>query len=770
MARHRMSCTTTPFIAAVLALGAALTVSAGCDKPVPPSYTDPIGGKSAGTIEPMTTPLSVSLKDVAADQKYTHTSDTGGITQVAYDGKKVLVELSGLPDSRPDCPVIAYWGQRGGTTRFEHRFRTPNSASVSKLKNAGGKEVSAVSIYINGKKFGGKAPRALSDAGVYRFTLPTAPSDFALHVEADTPGEGCTLAPVDVTLVGSLTKGGGLTAGVASPASITVVGVRPPDIAGKPISEDKKRYMPGDTIMVVGTGLETAVAFVDEDGASKPIVEASARRASGSIESEGDSDTLAVHFAVDGKTSVGPTLSIPVEGTVHRIGDAIGAMSGAIWGLWLVILLVSVGVLMTILNGFPQFRGFWHAIQVVRGKYDHPDEKGEISHFQALTAALSATVGLGNIAGVAVAVTNGGPGAVFWMWVCGFLGMATKFSECTLATAYREVRPDGTVAGGPMYYMKKQLGPFGFLAFIYAPLIVLASFGGGNMFQSNQAAAIWHQSFGIPQWVTGIILVVMVGSVIIGGIKRIGRVTDKLVPAMCGLYVAGALAVIFTNLGAVPEVFSLIFTEAFSVSSAVGGVLGIVVKDVVVQGFRRAAFSNEAGFGSAAIAHAAVKTDEPVREGTVALLEPFIDTIVICTMTALVILISGEWTQQGLGGVNLTAASFDRVFDGFGTWMVGIAVFLFAISTMISWSYYGEKGVEFFLGAKAIMPYRIVFICLVFVGSVWKLGPVLDFSDAMLGLLIVPNCIALLMLIPKLRAMVKDYFSRLGAGDMKTYK
>ena len=231
----------------------------------------------------------------------------------------------------------------------------------------------------------------------------------------------------------------------------------------------------------------------------------------------------------------------------------------------------------------------------------------------------------------------------------------------------------------------------------------------------------------------------------------------------------GALAVIFSNIDQVGDVFALIFTEAFAVSSAVGGVLGIVVKDVIVQGFRRAAFSNEAGFGSAAIAHAAVKTDEPVREGVVALLEPFIDTIVICTMTALVILLSGEWTQQGLSGVNLTARSFDSVFEGFGTWMVGIAVFLFAISTMIAWSYYGEKGVEFVFGRRAILPYRIVFIALIFVGAVWKLGPVLDFSDAMLGLLIVPNCIAILILTPNLRQLVRDYFSRLGSGEMKTY-
>ncbi len=752
---------------------AALTfVVAACTKPVPPTYPQPAEiSAEAKPFGKLTDPLKTWLAEAAPDSVAVVGTDGAANVRFAYDGRKVLVELSGLPEARPGCPVIAYWGQAAGKTRFEHRFRTPNSASITALKSAEGKDIAPVSVYVNGAGFKGKAPRAVSDAGVYRFTLPTGPTDFALHVEADTAGPGCSIEPVMDTLVGELLRGGGVKTGAAGGDVATVVGVRPPLAEGSAaVPEDKGRYQPGDDVMFLGSGLDTVKTISDEAGSSKEVTQATTRRARGQINSDGDSDTLTLGVVIDGQVKSGPTLSVAVEGTVHKIGDAIASMTGAIWGLWLVILLVSVGLLMTIVNGFPQFRGFWHAIQVVRGKYDTPGEEGEITHFQALTAALSATVGLGNIAGVAVAVTNGGPGAVFWMWICGFLGMATKFSECTLATAYREVRPDGTVAGGPMYYMSKHLGPLGFLAFIYAPLIVLASFGGGNMFQSNQAAAIWEQSFGMPPWVTGLILVGVVGAVIVGGIKRIGRVTDKLVPGMCAVYVIGALAVIFTNLDQVDDVFALIFTEAFSVSSAVGGVLGIVVKDVIVQGFRRAAFSNEAGFGSAAIAHAAVKTDEPVREGAVALLEPFIDTIVICTMTALVILISGEWTQQGLSGVNLTARSFDVVFDGFGTWMVGIAVFLFAVSTMIAWSYYGEKGIEFVFGRRAVMPYRFVFIGLIFVGAVWKLGPVLDFSDAMLGLLIVPNCIAILLLTPRLRALVKDYFSRLGAGEMKRQK
>ncbi|TNF36846.1 MAG: alanine:cation symporter family protein [Deltaproteobacteria bacterium] len=448
-----------------------------------------------------------------------------------------------------------------------------------------------------------------------------------------------------------------------------------------------------------------------------------------------------------------------------------GELVGMVWGDWLVLLLVVAGLWLTIANGFPQFRGFKHAIYVVRGHYDDPKEQGEITHFQALTAALSATVGLGNIAGVAVAVTSGGPGAVFWMWVCGFLGMATKYTECTLSTATRDVRADGTVAGGPMYYMRKHL-PRALkpIALVYAVFITISSFGGGNMFQANQAAALWETSFGVPTWVTGLILVVLVGLVIVGGIKRIGRVTDKLVPTMVFLYVGGALAVIFVHIDLVPGVFGSIFSEAWSVSAAVGGTLGVVLKDVLKQGFRRAAFSNEAGFGSAAIAHAAVKTDEPIREGVVALLEPFVDTIVICTMTALVILISGVWTQQGLDGAPLTAAAFDSAFDGFGSILVPVAVFLFAISTMISWSYYGEKGVEFFLGRRAVMPYRLLFVGLVFIGAVWKLGPVLDFSDAMFGLVAVPNLIALFILTPRIRALTSDYFGRLKSGQMVKFK
>jgi|GEM_PF-28171 len=756
----------------VMVAAALLFALVGCNKPVTPSYTQPEATVAqAKPIAAMATPLEVSLAKAGPDEVALLKAAEGGATaRIAFDGKKVLVELAGLPQARPDCPVIAYWARSAGSKRLEHRYRTPNSTKVKGLKNAANEAVDPVSVYVNGGGFGGKAPRALSDAGVYRFTLPSGPSDFALHVEADTAGGGCAMAPVMDTYVGTLIKGGGVKVGLAPVGETVVVGVRPPSTSETPAPEDKKRYKPGDSVTFIGAGLSSVKAVKDDVGSSADAISATPRLVVAAIKSEGDSDGLTLVLNKDGKEVAGPALAVAVEGTVHRIGDAIGSMTGAIWGMWLVILLVSVGLLMTILNGFPQFRGFWHAIQVVRGTYDKPGEEGEITHFQALTAALSATVGLGNIAGVAVALTYGGPGAVFWMWVCGFFGMATKFAECTLATAYREVREDGTVAGGPMYYMKKQLGSLKFMAYIYAPLVVLASFGGGNMFQSNQAAAIWHQSFGIPQWATGLILVAIVGLVIVGGIKRIGRVTDKLVPGMCAVYVAGALAVIFVNLDQVGPIFGMIFSEAFSVSAGVGGVLGIVLMDVIRQGVRRAAFSNEAGFGSAAIAHAAVKTDEPVREGVVALLEPFIDTIVICTMTALVILISGEWTQQGLSGVNLTARSFDSVFEGFGTWMVGIAVFLFAVSTMISWSYYGEKGVEFFLGRRAVMPYRIVFIALIFVGAVWKLGPVLDFSDAMLGLLIVPNCIAILLLAPKLRELVKDYFSRLGAGEMKKYK
>ncbi len=456
---------------------------------------------------------------------------------------------------------------------------------------------------------------------------------------------------------------------------------------------------------------------------------------------------------------------------MDTINSLLETVVGYVWGIPLVILLIGTGVLMSILLGgrHPlQWVGFWHGLEVVRGRYDDPTEPGEITHFQALTTALSATVGLGNIAGVAVAIHYGGPGAAFWMILAGTVGMATKFAECTLAVKYRKIDENGVVHGGPMHYIERGLGKkWKPLAIFFSFATIAASFGAANMFQTNQVANILGSSFGVPDYVTGLTMAFLVGLVIIGGIKRIGSVTSVLVPVMGGLYLLGAVAVLAINIDLVPAMLLRIVTEAFTGTAAGGGFAGIAVSQVLIQGVRRAAFSNEAGLGSAPIAHAAAATDEPVREGVVALLEPFIDTIVICTMTALVILVSGMWTQD-LNGVELTAAAFDSAIPGFGTLFIPIAVSLFAYSTLISWSYYGERAVDYIMNGrseKAILLYKLVFLILAVVGALWTIVPVLNFSDIMLGLMVIPNLIAVWMLYPKLKEETDRYFARLKAGD-----
>ncbi|USN48941.1 MAG: alanine:cation symporter family protein [Pseudobdellovibrionaceae bacterium] len=443
----------------------------------------------------------------------------------------------------------------------------------------------------------------------------------------------------------------------------------------------------------------------------------------------------------------------------------------------MVVVLVGTGLALTLLLGFVQIKGFIHAIHVIRGRYDDPNDPGEISHFQALTTALSATVGLGNIAGVAVAISAGGPGAVFWMVVTGLVGMATKYSECSLAVMYRHVDERGEVHGGPMHYIVRGLGEkWRPLAVFFAFAAIVASFGAANMFQTNQVASVLVRSLpydeNLIKWVTGITLSLLTGMVIIGGIKRIGHVTGILVPLMGAIYVIGALIVIVSNIGQVPAVFSSIFSEAFGLNAAAGGVAGGAIR-ALIQGVRRACFSNEAGLGSAPIAHSAASTDEPIREGVVALLEPFIDTVVICSMTALVILISGaHLNSDGVEGVTLTAAAFDTGIPGFGTFFVTTAVVLFAYSTLLSWSYYGERAVDFLFpgSTKSLLIYKGLFCLLAIVGAVWTLGPVLAFSDIMLGLMVVPNLFAVWMLFPKLRAASKEYFDKLNAGQFTVHK
>ncbi len=469
-------------------------------------------------------------------------------------------------------------------------------------------------------------------------------------------------------------------------------------------------------------------------------------------------------------------LSIDGEGTVRLRAvaetkkDEALANPGNIQVPLVVAWLVFGALFFTIRMQFINLRGFSHAISVTAGKYDDPDEEGDISHFQALSSALSATVGLGNIAGVAIAVATGGPGAIPWMIIAGFLGMSSKFTECTLGQMYRSTDSKGNVSGGPMHYLydglvELKLAPLGkFLAVLFALMCIGGSLGGGNMFQSNQAfvaVAGQVEFFADKAWLFGILMSVLVAAVILGGIKRIGSIAGVIVPVMCGVYVLAALYILVVNAAAVPDAFATMFRGAFTLEAGIGGLIG-----ALIQGFRRAAFSNEAGVGSASIAHSAATTSEPVREGIVALLEPFIDTIVVCTMTGLVVIITGAYTNGMDEGVEMTAAAFRTVLPWFPS-VLSVAVVLFAFSTMISWSYYGERCAVHLFGEWASLPYKLLFCVATFVGAVLKLGSVLDFSDLMVLGMAFPNILGLLLLSGKVKTRLDDYWGRLQSGEMK---
>jgi len=442
-----------------------------------------------------------------------------------------------------------------------------------------------------------------------------------------------------------------------------------------------------------------------------------------------------------------------------------------------VIWLVAGALFFTFYLSWVNLRGFKHAIELVRGDFDHPESHGEVSHFQALATAVSGTVGIGNIGGVAVAVTLGGPGATFWLIMAGVLGMSTKFVECTLSVKYRDSFDDGHVSGGPMYYLNYGLKALGMarlgraLGAVYAVGILLGALGIGNLFQSNQAyeqlSSIWGDAVS-PAWV-GLTLALLVLGVILGGIKSIARVTEKVVPFMAVLYCASALTVIALNAAHLPEAILSIFTGAFSGEGVAGGALG-----VMVIGFQRAVFSNEAGIGSASIAHSAVKTDEPVTEGVVALLEPFIDTIVICTITALVITTS-QLAEPGFAGgaegVAMTSAAFARHISWF-PYPLAFAAVLFALSTMISWSYYGLKGWSYLFGEgeRGQGLYKLLFCFFVFLGPLMKLGPILEISDALVFLICIPNILGLYLLAPTVKREMESYFQRIESGEIKKYK
>lgn len=470
-----------------------------------------------------------------------------------------------------------------------------------------------------------------------------------------------------------------------------------------------------------------------------------------------------------------------VEPVANRVSDVI-FFSVPVAGVDLpiiVVWLIFAALVFTLYFNFINLRGFRHGFKLVRGDYDNPDDAGEVTHFQALATAISGTVGLGNIAGVAVAVSVGGPGATFWMIVAGLLGMASKFVECTLGVMYRTEYPDGRVSGGPMHYLskglaKRNMAGFGRgLAIFFAIMCMGGSLGGGNMFQSNQA---YQQVVNVTggdasffadrAWLFGLIAAIAVGSVIIGGIRSIARVTEKVVPFMGVLYVGAALVILISNYAQIPAAFAAIFGGAFSPEGITGGIIG-----VLIQGFQRAAFSNEAGIGSAAIAHSAVKTKHSVTEGIVALNEPFIDTVVICTMTALVIVITGTYTQEGLSGVQLTSAAFAQDISWF-PYILALAVVLFAFSTMISWSYYGVKAATYLFGETALAEngYKLVFCVFTMLGAVMQLDAVIAFSDSMIFAMSLPNVIGLYIMAPEVKRALAVYWEQLRTGEISSHR
>lgn len=565
-----------------------------------------------------------------------------------------------------------------------------------------------------------------------------------------------------------------------------------------------------------------------------------------------------------------------MEATFEKIRGTLELIDSYVWHpFFMVTVLLGTGLYLTVRFLLPQFRFFGHALALVMGRYDKPEHKGEVSHFQALSTALSATVGIGNIAGVATALHLGGPGAVFWLWVSGFFGMATKMTECSLALRYRKIHPDGTISGGPMHTIKNGLSKkWKPLAYFFAAFCAIsAAFGAGNMVQSNTIAVQINDVLGIPRWIIGLVVSSLVALVILGGIKRIAKVASFLVPFMAFIYCTGALIVLGFNVESIPAAFKLIFSSAFSGTAAIGGFIGIGVKEVIRYGIARGTFSNEAGQGSAPIAHSAARSDPPVREGFVALLEPFIDTIVVCTLTSLVIITSGAWKDKSKGELDLVAvqifydnvqspedaANEDNLLDGllrikdgilkggviffyersviespkffldgkpfngslqiskgkavggtifdsgkgqgiigrdmphhikatkqqlnkikmtgyfcqtgavlstqafqsnlglFGLIIVTLGVLLFGYSTSISWSYYGDRAIEFLFGRRAIFPYRIFFVILNFTGSVIMLNIVWTIATICNALMILPNVISLWLLAGVVQGMIKKY-------------
>ncbi|OCC16002.1 Sodium/glycine symporter GlyP [Dissulfuribacter thermophilus] len=423
------------------------------------------------------------------------------------------------------------------------------------------------------------------------------------------------------------------------------------------------------------------------------------------------------------------------------INQIVSVANSFVWGPYMLILLVGTGIYLTLRLKFIQFTKLPKALKLVISRPEAQGQ-GDIPPLQALTTALSATIGTGNIAGVATAIYLGGPGAIFWMWVCAVFGMATKFSEAVLAVKYRRVLPDGTMQGGPMLYISNGLGQK-WLGWLFALMGSVAAFGIGSMVQSNSVAMVLNEHWSVPLPATGIILAIMTGIVIIGGIKRIGKVTEKLVPFMGVFYVLGALTILFLHFEKIPEALKLIFSYAFTPVAATGGFAGATVAQAIRFGIARGVFSNESGLGSAPIAHAAARTNDPVRQGLIAMTGVFFDTIIICSLTALVILTTGAWTS-GLTSSALTYKAFEIGLSGVGGYIVSICLAIFAYSTMIGWAYYGEECVEYILGIRARTPYRYLFCLAIALGAFMKIDFVWNFSDTMNGAMAIPNLIGLL--------------------------
>ncbi|MCQ1530327.1 alanine/glycine:cation symporter family protein [Lutispora saccharofermentans] len=455
---------------------------------------------------------------------------------------------------------------------------------------------------------------------------------------------------------------------------------------------------------------------------------------------------------------------------MDKLMEINGIINGFVWGPPMLVLLVGTGIYLTLRTNFMSLGKLGYILKSTLMKIFSKEQRGEgeVTAFQAVATALAATVGTGNVAGVATAIATGGPGAVFWMWLSAVFGMTTKYGEVVLAVNYREKTPDGRYVGGPMYYITNGL-KWKWLAYIFAAFGALAAFGIGNMVQSNSVAASLEVTFGVPKLASGIVIAVLSAIVIIGGIKRIGQVTELLVPFMAAFYIVGGIIIILVNISHVGEAFGMIFGNAFTPAAAVGGFAGSTVKLAMTKGIARGVFSNEAGLGSAPIAHAAATTDHPVRQGLWGIFEVFMDTIVICTITALSIMLSGVW-DSGETGAALTTMAFNEGLPGIGGYIVSIGILLFAFSTILGWAYYGERCAEYLFGPKVNKIYRIIFIPFIVIGSIGGLNMLWDLADTLNGLMAIPNLIGVLGLSGVIVKLTKEFFSKQYIEEKKNIK